>query len=87
MTDAEFEELVKAEAAAAATALEACYAYWLLYTKRRAIEGDYNTALIWLQNDENGHMMCFTRGEYAHTLRDCIAGVARLDRSNPFSLY
>jgi len=60
---------------AAERALEACYEYWKLYTKMAAEKGNYNTAVIWLRNDETGHFMVFTRGEYSDRLERCVMDI------------
>lgn len=70
------------EEKAGADALEACYKYWKLYTKRKREDGIHNTAVIWIQDNRTGHMMCFTRGEYGQDLVECIENLNKL--SNHF---
>ena len=56
-------------------ALNACYDYWKLYTRLEREKGIYDNPVVWLKNDENGHFMVFTRGEYSDKLKDCIMGI------------
>jgi len=53
-------------------ALDACYTYWKLYTAREAKRSNYNTAVIWIQDNENGHFFCFSRGEYVQQIKDSV---------------
>ena len=79
------EQQSELEEAAAKQALEACYRYWQIYTERRCLEGAQTKAVMWLEDNCSGHMMCFTRGEHKQSLKDCISGFDKLD--NPFCLY
>jgi len=60
------------EEIAAAVALEACLKYWRLYTKRRCLEDGYNTAVVWVQDNQSGNMAIFTRGEHAQHLKNFV---------------
>ena len=65
-------EVSEEEETAGRDALEACYTYWKLYTTREAIKSNYETAVVWIQDNENGHFFCFSRGEYAQQIKDSV---------------
>jgi len=68
------------EEKAAADALDACYKYWRLYTERCCSEGNYNNAVVWLQDNQSGHTVIFTRGEHAQHLQNFVEDLSTLPR-------
>jgi len=50
-------------------AMSAAYAYWQAYQEAY----QPHDAVVWLRNDETGHLMIFTRGEYSQQLLDAVA--------------
>jgi len=53
----------------AKVAQDAAYEYWKEYQK---VYGGFregvSSAVVWLRNDETGHLLIFTRGEYSKEL-------------------
>jgi hypothetical protein len=50
-------------------AMNAAYAYWEAYQKE-----NHQSAVVWLRNDETGHLLIFTRGEYSQRLLAAVPG-------------
>jgi hypothetical protein len=57
------EELIEAAGRLEAAAM----AYWELYNKEIRFD-----AVVWLKNNENGHLVIITRGEYSEQLLAAI---------------
>lgn len=52
-------------------AQDAAYEYWLEYQKESECPG----AVVWVRNDETGHLLIFTRGEYSERLLAAVPGI------------